>query len=131
MDQNRRDPWTFLGRLTLGALVACIFPAFGVAQEAPAMNHTEAKPVLTNPEAFDASDRDADGVVSWEEYRNAITKIFFEGDSDGDGALAGDELKIIRPNRMAFVDTSKDGQGATRRVHLGGDPGLRHGRRQR
>lgn len=59
---------------------------------------------------FTSADRDADGKISVEEFRNRMTKVFFELDADGDGLLQEDELSavLLAPHQeMADADGSK------------------------
>lgn len=59
---------------------------------------------------FESVDRDADGQISMEEFRNRMTKVFFELDLDGDGHLQEDEYSevLIAPHHeLADADDSK------------------------
>jgi Ca2+-binding EF-hand superfamily protein len=51
--------------------------------------------VATPVSDFDSTDRDANGMISVEEFRNRMTKVFFELDSDGDGILQEDEFSAV------------------------------------
>jgi Ca2+-binding EF-hand superfamily protein len=44
---------------------------------------------------FESTDRDADGQISREEFRNRMTKVFLELDVDGDGVLQAEEFSQV------------------------------------
>ena len=44
---------------------------------------------------YESADRDANGKISVEEFRNRMTKVFFELDANGDGALQEDEFSSV------------------------------------
>lgn len=58
---------------------------------APAQNQGE--PVAVTPEGLlKRMDRDGDGKLSFEEYRNAMIRRFAQADADRDGVLRGAEI---------------------------------------
>ena len=71
----------------------------------------EAKAVRKEVSAMEITDRDTDGRLSYEEYRNQMVKVFVELDSEGDGALVDEELAkfAIEPHHeLADRDESGD-----------------------
>jgi Ca2+-binding EF-hand superfamily protein len=59
---------------------------------------------------FESADRNADGQISTEEFRNRMTKVFFELDADGDGLLQESELAnvlLAEHHEEADQDTSQ------------------------
>lgn len=59
---------------------------------------------------FESTDRNADGQISMEEFRNRMTKVFFELDTDRDGALQGSEVAevlLAEHHEDADQDTSQ------------------------
>ena len=59
---------------------------------------------------FESADRDADGKLSMEEFRNRMTKVFLEHDADGDGVLDAEEFSqvLVAPHHeLADSDGSK------------------------
>ncbi len=82
-------------------------------------------------QAFTAADFDADGKVTWEEFRNRVVAVFGHLDHNEDGRIAGDEHpeavdkdgKTVQPDNVsaesftasvaeAFKAADKDGDGA-------------------
>ncbi len=56
------------------------------------------------------TDRNADGELNWEEFRNLIAKLFYVADRDGDEVLAGDEVKLVlKQEELGKADQNKDG----------------------
>ncbi len=52
---------------------------------------------------YESADRNADGKISVEEFRNRMTKVFFELDANGDGVLQEEESSavLIAPHHEA------------------------------
>lgn len=48
------------------------------------------------PTRFDRMDRDGDGRLSPEEFRNAMLRVYTDLDRDGDGTLSSDEQPPLR-----------------------------------
>ena len=95
---------TLLGILTL------MFVGTAVAQDdGMEFSSGEAVVVTEQVSAFESSDRDADGKISFEEYRNRMTKIFFDLDANQDGALSEDELSEILIAHREAADLDRDG----------------------
>lgn len=80
--------------------------------------------------AFKAADFDANGKVSWEEFRNRVVNVFGHMDANADGRIAGQEHppavdaqgKEVQPGNVsaesftsavadAFKQADKDGDG--------------------
>jgi len=105
----------------------------------------EARAVREEVSAMEITDRDADGRLSYEEYRNRMVKVFVELDSEGDGALVDEELRkfAIEPHHeladrdesgdvspdefigyatilFVVVDTDRDGYLTKEEVHAAG-----------
>jgi hypothetical protein len=55
-------------------------------------SYTEAQPVTGKLAPFDAIDRNNDEMLSWEEVRNQVTRIFYDTDLDGDESIDHDEF---------------------------------------
>jgi hypothetical protein len=72
--------WVGAAGMLLAAMTA------GAADPAPA-----SKPVDTPQAMLDRMDRDVDGKISLEEYRNAMVRRFGARDLNDDGVLQGDE----------------------------------------
>ncbi|MGH8026568.1 MAG: EF-hand domain-containing protein [Pseudoxanthomonas sp.] len=72
----------------LPALLAFFLPVLAVA--APAED--QQAPATSVERILQRMDRDNDGKLSFEEYRNAMTRRFHRLDADGDGFLAQKEI---------------------------------------
>lgn len=70
------------------ALLALCLPMLSVA--APAQD--KQAPVASVEQILQRMDRDNDGKLSFEEYRNAMTRRFHRLDADGDGFLVQKEI---------------------------------------
>jgi hypothetical protein len=77
---NTWKAWVGAAGMLLAAMTA------GAADPAPA-----SKPVDTPQAMLDRMDRDVDGKISLEEYRNAMVRRFGARDLNDDGVLQGDE----------------------------------------
>jgi hypothetical protein len=77
---NTWKAWVGVAGMLLAAMTA------GAADPAPA-----SKPVDTPQAMLDRMDRDVDGKISLEEYRNAMVRRFGARDLNDDGVLQGDE----------------------------------------
>jgi Ca2+-binding EF-hand superfamily protein len=88
--------WTLLA-LLLGALPASAQPASGKL------------------ESFDAIDRNADGLLQWEEVRNQMVRIFHDADRDGNGVLTADEFSF-GGRHFELADANKDGKVTQREL---------------
>jgi len=105
------------------ALAAALVPSVACAEDKAL--------VAAADNAFIAADFDADGKVSWEEFRNRVVAVFGHLDHNADGRIAGDEHppavdkdgKDIQPGNVsaesftasvaaAFESADKDGDGA-------------------
>lgn len=69
----------------LGLAVAAILFATGAVAK-------ESEPVDTSARLLQRMDRDGDGQIAYEEYRNAMSRRFHARDRNGDGTLDGDEF---------------------------------------
>jgi len=58
---------------------------------------------------FESADRNADGKLSMEEFRNRMTKVFFEFDANGDGVLQAEEFSevLVAPHHE-LADSDRD-----------------------
>lgn len=87
-------------------------------QDDPAAEKPKAPRI--GPEArFDASDRDGDGKVTFEEWkaaapRNAAAKLFERLDADGDGAVTRDEVVAAREIARRFMGDGEVDSGSMR-----------------
>jgi hypothetical protein len=68
--------------MTGAAVLALLFSSGGFAAE----------PVDTAQRLVQRMDRDIDGKISFEEYRNAMVRRFDASDANGDGVLDGEEF---------------------------------------
>jgi hypothetical protein len=68
--------------MTGAAALALLFSSGGFAAE----------PVDTAQRLVQRMDRDIDGKISFEEYRNAMVRRFDASDANGDGVLDGEEF---------------------------------------
>ena len=60
--------------------------------------------------AEEATDNNVDGQISAEEYRNRLTKIFFEIDADADGSLDEEEYdEVLVEPQVPIADGDSDG----------------------
>jgi Ca2+-binding EF-hand superfamily protein len=104
------------------ALAASLAPAISTAVDAALAEASDA--------AFTAADFDANGKVSWEEFRNRVVAVFGHLDGNEDGRVAGDEHppaiskagRTVQPGNVtaesftasvaaAFKASDKDGDG--------------------
>jgi hypothetical protein len=75
------------------ALLLATMTAASAAEQPPATQAAAASPPVDTAEAMLARmDRNADGRISFEEYRNAMIRRFGARDANDDGALDGDEF---------------------------------------
>lgn len=82
-----------------------------IGQEDKELSTAEAQVIHWPITAEEATDSNVDGRVSAEEYRNRLTKVFFEIDADADGSLEEeeyDEVLVERQVPIADEDSSGD-----------------------
>lgn len=97
-------------KLSVILVVGCV--ALGTslwAQEDDVEFSSSAAGTATPVSTFESADRDADGKISMEEFRNRMTKVFFELDADGDGVLQESEFSqvLVAPHHeLADSDSS-------------------------
>ena len=60
--------------------------------------------------AFALTDRNQDGMVDAEEYRNRLVEVFYFSDKDVDGILMISELPGAAPSEFAAADRNSDGK---------------------
>ncbi len=70
----------------------------------------EATVVTATASVFDSSDRDADGKISYEEYRNRMAKMFHNLDKNLDGTLSKDELDEVMVAHQGHIDLDANGR---------------------
>lgn len=106
------------------AFAATLVPAITIAADA------DAELAKASDAAFTAADFDANGKVSWEEFRNRVVAVFGHLDYNEDGRIAGEEHppavdkagKAVQPGNVtaesftgsvaaAFKASDKDGDG--------------------
>ena len=106
------------------ALAATLVPAVTIAAD------SDAELAEASAAAFTAADFDANGKVSWEEFRNRVVAVFGHLDYNEDGRIAGEEHppavdkagKAVQPGNVtaesftgsvaaAFKASDKDGDG--------------------
>lgn len=71
-------------RLLVGTTLAALLVATSASAQDPAL-------AAASEAAFKDADFDANGKVSWEEFRNRVVAVFGHLDHNQDGRLAGDE----------------------------------------
>lgn len=78
-----------------GALLAV--PAAAQTRDPMSANASALAPAgdTVSQVAFAYADRNEDGLVSWEEYRNRAMRVFGHADADSDGVLEIAELKTL------------------------------------
>jgi Ca2+-binding EF-hand superfamily protein len=110
-------------RSRVGMALAALLATTSVSAEDPAL-------AAASDAAFKAADFDANGKVSWEEFRNRVVAVFGHLDHNQDGRIAGDEHppafdkagKAVQPPNVtaesftasvaeAFKASDKDGDG--------------------
>jgi len=131
--------WVFASLLALSGVV------LAEAGEESVFTSDEAEAVREEVSAMEITDRDTDGRISYEEYRNQMVKVFVELDSEGDGSLVDEELAkfAIEPHHeladrdgsgevspdefmgyatilFAVVDTDRDGYLTQEEFHAAG-----------
>lgn len=79
-------------RMLPALLAFCFVPALGAQEGTEATASAAADHATTVQRILARMDRDNDGKVGFEEYRNAMTRRFHAVDKNGDGALEVDEL---------------------------------------
>jgi hypothetical protein len=85
-----------LQKLYMTIVLGCLALAGGLWAEDGSVEFATAPAGEATPVSdFESADRDADGRISMEEFRNRMTKVFFELDSDGDGLLREDEFSAV------------------------------------
>lgn len=95
--------------LALCASVAAAQQSTTPPEDAPWFVRAAPATPVTDP--LLASDRNADGELSWEEFRNLTAKLFHVADRDGDEVLAGDETSSwLTQQEAGKADTSGDGK---------------------
>ncbi len=83
-------------RIFIILALGCLALAGGLgAEEGSAEFATAPAGEATPVSDFESTDRDADGRISMEEFRNRMTKVFFELDSNGDGILQEGEFSAV------------------------------------
>jgi Ca2+-binding EF-hand superfamily protein len=98
-------------RATIFTLALALCAVVAAAQEALQPSYVKAAPAppVTDPAA--SADRDADGSLDWEEFRNLFTKGFHVADRDGDEVLTGEEAKqLFQKSDLEKADLNKDGK---------------------
>lgn len=79
-------------RMLPALLAFCFVPALGAQEGTKATASAADDHATTVQRILARMDRDNDGKVGFEEYRNAMTRRFHAVDKNGDGALEVDEL---------------------------------------
>jgi Ca2+-binding EF-hand superfamily protein len=59
---------------------------------------------------FDQADRDGNGTIDYEEFREHMNDVFYHADDNRDGVLAGDELDIMNKARIPASDSNGDSE---------------------
>ncbi len=59
---------------------------------------------------FARADANGDGKIDFEEFRSHMVNTFYRADRNRDGALKGDELKVLNANRIPDADRNGDGR---------------------
>jgi len=131
--------WVFVGLLAISGVV------LAETGEESVFTSEEAEAVREEVSAMTMADRDTDGRISYEEYRNRMVKVFVELDGEGDGVLVDEELAkfAIGPHHeladrdgsgdvspdefmgyatilFAVVDTDRDGYLTMEEFHAAG-----------
>ena len=96
------------------ALCASVAAAQEPTPSEAASFYVKAMPATPVADPLVNADRDADGSINWEEFRNLLTRAFHVVDRDGDGVLAGgeiDELFVgLNKGEVDRADANKDGK---------------------
>lgn len=101
--------------LVIGSLALAVSLPANAEVEYPTAPAGSPNPVSN----FDSTDRDADSKISMEEFRNRMTKVFFELDVDGDGVLQENEFSevLIAPHHE--IADSDDSDTLSHREFMG------------
>ncbi len=59
---------------------------------------------------FVRADANGDGKIDYEEFRSHMVNTFYRADHNRDGALKGDELKVLNADRIPDTDRNGDGR---------------------
>jgi hypothetical protein len=113
--KNRMSTYAARGcamALAIGVLLVAPAVVRGQAPAAPKDAAPAAEAPL-RPASFDGMDRNADGKVSEEEYRNAMAFVFAAEDTNHDGVLTRAEAQAAGPRalrKFEAVDAAKAGK---------------------
>ncbi len=97
-------------KITMVVLVALVIAGGAIAQDdGTEFSSGEAMVVTGKVSVFDSSDRNADGKISFEEYRNRMAKVFYNLDKNMNGSLSADELDEIMVGYHEQMDLDVNG----------------------
>lgn len=90
-------------RWGMGAMVALLAAMAMQAQAMPAQAKEKASVGVTSKDIVKRMDRNGDGKIGHEEFRNAMMRRFSAADANGDGVLTGGEM----PTHSLVVEKSE------------------------
>jgi hypothetical protein len=68
-------------------------------------------PVFSGAQSlFDQADRNGNGTIDYEEFREHMNDVFYHADDNRDGVLTGDELDIMNKARIPASDSNDDSE---------------------
>jgi len=98
-------------RISLVVLVGLVIVGSAFAQDdGTEFSCGEAVVVTTKASVFDSNDRDADGRISYEEFRNRMAKVFHNLDKNLDGTLSKGELDEVMVAHQGHIDLDANGR---------------------
>jgi hypothetical protein len=100
-----------MGALALLLVASAAAVRVAAAQTETAPWHVTAAKTKSIADPLLVTDRDADGQLNWEEFRNLLAKLFSSADRDGDQILAGGEIgSLFTKTELTTADKNKDGK---------------------
>lgn len=108
----------------IGLCAGLALAAVAAAAEEEVVKQAGAALGASPEERFRNLDRDGDGSISWEEFRNSLTRVFYAEDPDDDGRLqAGDAgtAAAAAGRSITIEEWTASGQTVFVRIDANGD----------
>ena len=108
----------------IGLCAGLALAAVAAAAAEEVVRHAGAALGASPEERFGNLDRDGDGSISWEEFRNSLTRVFFAEDPDDDGTLQGRDAgsaAAVAGRPITIEEWTASGQAVFVRIDANGD----------